>query len=106
MSRTHIYLAAAIAGAVLPYVCFLNYFAEMGIGPSFLFAIFANGAATGFAVDLSLSSFVFWFWMFPDARAHGIETRWPYVVLNLTIGLSCALPAYLWQRERRGDGAQ
>jgi len=93
-----LYLLAAVAGAVVPYVFFTGFFASHGLDlPAFLRALFANGAAGGFSADLLISSLVFWLFM---AGRSG-PAAWPFVLVNLTIGLSCALPAYLYVCERR-----
>ena len=91
------YLAAAVLGAVVPYVFFVDFFAEHGVVlSSFLGGLFANGAAGGFAADIFISSAVFWGYLIAN-KARWI---WAYVVVNLTIGLSCALPAYLYMQAR------
>jgi hypothetical protein len=90
----------AVLGAVVPYWFLISFFRTEGIGPSFLGAIFANGAATGFTIDLILSSVVFWIFLFREAKRTGVRRPWIYVAVNLTIGLSCALPLFLWARER------
>ncbi len=94
----HLYLVLAIAGAVVPYIFFLQFFAQEGMALSgFVGGLFANGAAGGFAADVLISSAVFWLYMF--SRSDG-PSPWPFVVVNLLIGLSCALPAYLWATSR------
>lgn len=65
----------------------------------FIPALFVNGATSGFTVDLFISSFVFWLFMF--TRQQPGPKPWLYVALNLMIGLSCALPAYLYALEKR-----
>ena len=58
-------------------------------------ALFVNGAAGGLTSDILISSAVFWIFVFrSNTRRPGL-----YVVLNLAIGLSCALPAFLYARE-------
>ena len=90
-----IYLVLAIVGAVVPYVFFVQFFGEHGVSlAGFLGGLFVNGAAGGFAADVFISSAVFWVYMF--SRKEG-PSPWLYVVVNLTIGLSCALPLYLWK---------
>lgn len=97
-----IYLALAIVGALIPYAFFAQHFGSEGISLSaFVSALFANPAAGGFTSDLLISSFVFWIAMFQRRRRSDAPPPWIFVVLNLTIGLSCALPAYLYARERR-----
>lgn len=99
-----LYLLLAVAGAVVPYVFFLQHFSTAGFGlGDFLGALFVNGAAGGFTADLLISSAVFWIYLF--SRGEGARAL-VFVVINLTIGLSCALPAYLYLRAREaGDAA-
>ena len=94
------YLIAAIVGAVVPYVFFIEFFASEGIVlSSFLGALFANGAAGGFSADVFISSGVFWGYLLAK------KEKWVavYILVNLTIGLSCALPAYLYQQARNAE---
>lgn len=96
MSRKNLYLGLAFAGAIVPYIYFIQHFADVGFGlGDFMSALFANPAAGGFTADLLITSFVFWIAMF-HRRSLGKGPR-PllFIILNLTIGLSCALPAYL-----------
>ena len=94
----NVYLILAIAGAVVPYLFFFGHFSAEGVDlGGFLRAVFANGAAGGFTADLLISSLVFWIYMFTATEG---PKPWLFIVLNLTIGLSCALPAYLYGRER------
>lgn len=99
----NVYLLLAVVGAVLPYVFFIQHFSTVGIGlPAFLAAVFDNPAAAGAATDLVISSVVFWVLLFgtgDGARA------WYLVPLNLLIGLSCALPLWLYLRAREVDTA-
>ncbi len=102
MSRRSIYLILAILGAVAPWFFFLHFFGAHGHFAGFIPALFVNGAAAGFTTDLLISSAVFWIFLFGDAPDSKVARPWLYVVLNLAIGLSCALPLYLWAREGRG----
>ena len=89
----HVYLGCAIVGAVIPYLFFFDFFVDQGINlPAFVQALFVNGAAGGFTADLLITSAVFWLYMFSKQE----PKLWLFVLLNLTIGLSCALPAYLF----------
>ena len=96
----NIYLSATIAGALIPYLFFVDFFLAEGLAlPTFLLGIFANGAAGGFAADVLISSAVFWLYLFNKK-----ESRvWVYVLLNLTIGLSCALPYYLYVKTKEAE---
>ena len=97
----NLYLAMAVIGAIVPYIFFLGFFGESGVDlVGFVGALFVNGAAGGFAADLLITSAVFWIYMF---SREGGPSPWPFVVLNLAIGLSCALPAYLYTLARRAE---
>ena len=100
MNRASLYLLLAVFGTLIPYACFALWFSERGIGLSFLHAAVGNGVAAGFTADLVISSLAFWLWLAADARERDAGPIWPFVLLNVTVGLSCALPAWLWRRER------
>ena len=102
MSRKKIYLLLAIGGAIVPYIFFIQHFADAGFGlDDFLNALFVNGASGGFTADLLISSLVFWIFMIARSTdGEGPKPFW-FIMINLTIGLSCALPAYLYANEGR-----
>ena len=98
------YLFAAVIGAIVPGIFFLQFIRLNGLDlPAFISALFVNGAAGGFSLDLLISSFVFWGYMFQQTKNNSAPRPWLFVALNLGIGLSCALPAYLYAREKAGD---
>jgi ketosteroid isomerase-like protein len=94
------YLVLAVLGAVLPWAFFLGFSAAGGTAAGFVPALFVNGAAGGFTADLLVSSVAFWVFLFTDARRRRVGRPWLYVAVNLFVGLSCALPLYLWRRAR------
>ena len=96
-----LYLSLAIIGAIVPYIFFLQFIQLEGINiPLFISSLFVNGAAGGFSADLLVSSFIFWIFMFQQLRKANNPKPYLFIALNLTIGLSCALPAYLYAREK------
>lgn len=97
-----IYLIAAIIGIIIPGFFFFQFIQLNGVNlPAFISALFVNGAAGGFSADLLISSFVFWAFMFQQQKMSNAPTPWLFIALNLGIGLSCALPAYLYAVETR-----
>ncbi len=95
-----IYLVAAIIGTIIPCFFFFQFIQLNGVNlPDFISALFVNGAAGGFSADLLLSSFVFWVFMFQQRKMSNAPKPWLFIALNLGIGLSCALPAYLYAIE-------
>ena len=96
----NLYLVLAIVGAIVPYVFFMGFFQSEGMAlGTFVEALFVNGAAGGFSADLLFTSFVFWLFMFMQAKSDSGPKPYLFIALNLLIGLSCALPAYLYARE-------
>jgi hypothetical protein len=96
----NVYLIMAVVGAVVPYWFFGQFVASEGIDlGGFVAGLFANGASGGFSADLLLSSFAFWLAMYQQKQKGKGPGLLPFVALNLLIGLSCALPAYLYARE-------
>jgi hypothetical protein len=95
------YLFAAIVGAIVPGLFFAQFIQLHGVNlPAFISALFVNGAAGGFSSDLLISSLVFWAYMFQQTKTNPTPKPWLFMALNLGIGLSCALPAYLYAREK------
>lgn len=95
-----LYLLLAIIGAIVPYVFFFQFIEAEGMNiPAFISALFVNGAAGGFSADLLLTSFIFWLFMFQQVKESNGPKPYIFIILNLAIGLSCALPAYLYARE-------
>lgn len=91
----NLYLIASIIGAIVPYIFFIDFFISDGID-GFATSLFVNGAAAGFTADLLITSSVFWIYMI----ANKTPQVWLYILINLSIGLSCALPFYLYRREK------
>ena len=96
-----LYLLLAIIGAVVPYIFFFQFIQVEGVNlPAFISGLFVNGAAGGFSSDLLLTSFIFWLFMFQQVKESNGPKPYIFIILNLAIGLSCALPAYLYAREK------
>jgi len=101
MNMKTIYLALAIVGAVVPYAFFVQQMQLTGFDlRDFMAAAFANPVAAGFASDLFISSFIFWIVIFRRRISANGPKPALFIILNLLIGLSCALPAYLYAHEK------
>ena len=97
MNIKSVYMVLAIVGAIVPYVFFMQHFGAAGFGLfDFISALFVNSDASGFTTDLLITSLVFWIAMHQHWRSgKGLNPAF-FILLNLAIGLSCALPAYLY----------
>ena len=95
------YLILAILGFILPYSQLVSFLANNGLDLSLFWSqLSANRISTDFAFDLAISSIVFWVFVFVEGKRINLKFPWLYVVLNLVIGLSFALPLFLWMRTR------
>lgn len=100
--RKNVYLILAIVGFALPYYFFVSFLATNGFQfRVFLQQLFATPISSMFAVDLFISSVVFLVYLRREAARYNIGKRWLYTVVLLTVGLSCALPLFLYVRESR-----
>ncbi len=102
MKLRNIWLLLAIIGAVAPWFFLLSHWVDNPVSiAGFFAAAGANDVATAFASDLVVSSLVFWVFIF--SRRPAGPNPWPFVVINLFIGLSCALPLYFWAAGRESE---
>lgn len=94
------YLVSAIVGTVIPWLFFATFISTEGLDiPLFVTSLFANGAAGGFSADVLISIVVFWVWSYTDSRQHEVKRWWLVLPAGFTVGLSLALPLYLYLRE-------
>lgn len=96
-----VYLFLAIIGAIVPYIFYFQFIGSEGINfPLFITSLFENNAAAGFTTDVLLATAVFWVFIFQRAKQQKGSKPLLFLVLSFTIGLSCALPAYLYANEK------
>ena len=102
MTKKNIFLILAILGFIVPYYFFLQLPSdENGFNlPLLIQPFFANNFMKGAAMDLTISVIVFWVFAFVEASRLGMKNPWVYVLATLLVGLSFALPLFLYFRER------
>jgi len=92
-----LYAALAVPGFLLPMSQLLPFIRQSGFDlMAFMAQPFVNPASSMFALDLLVSCVVFWTFVFFERQ---VRHRWLYVALTLLVGLSFALPLFLWARE-------
>ena len=102
-----LYLLAAILGAILPLSQLVPFLTTHGLDLKLFFTfLFSNGVSGFFGMDVIVSSFVLWLFVFAEGRRVGMRRLWVYVVCNLAVGVSLALPLFLLFRERTLDRKQ
>ena len=102
MTRKNIFLVLAILGFVAPYLFFVQVPPESLADFSGLIQpLFANNFMKGVAMDLTVSVIVFWTFVFVEGSRIQMKYLWVYLLATLTVGLSFALPLFLYFRERK-----
>jgi hypothetical protein len=96
-------LALAVVGLVVPWYYNLQYFAGGGgvMPGAFFGAAFANALTTAITLDVYIAAFAFSVAVAMDGAAGA--RRWWALPATFLIGLSFALPGYLWWRMRRAQ---
>ena len=97
------YLVLAIAGAILPMIAVTGAFGGEPLpAPQYwLQALYVNVGTAAAFTDLSWASLVFWVFAFQESGRLGMGHAWIWIPLNCVIGLSFALPMFLYMRARR-----
>ena len=99
------YLIAAIIGAIAPYATYFGYLAYVPGASGVLSLAWGSPIAAATLVDFTISCLVFWPFVFAESRRFGIRYWWLFIVANIFIGLSFALPAFLYVREQKRSRA-
>jgi len=96
------YLLAFIVGTAIPLYFIAGFIrGNGGVDLSlFISDLFASKASSTFSSDLLICSLVFWVFMVFDKKTKDIPHFLLFILLNLTIGLSSALPLYLFFKEK------
>ncbi len=99
MTRGGLYLGMTIAGFVIPWLFLFNFILSGNTAPSLFFSLlFANAVSSAVSADLLLSALVFWLFVSHEGRCIGMQWLWVYPVAAIGIGLSFALPLFLYAR--------
>jgi hypothetical protein len=97
-----LYAILAAIGLILPYATFGWFLSVYGFNLPLIFSqLFGNQVLLAFAVDLTISIVVFWIYLYRECRRYQIGYWWLFVLASIVIGLSFALPAFLYVREPR-----
>jgi hypothetical protein len=102
MTKKNTYLILAIIGFIAPYYFFLQLSGENGFDiPALIQPLFANNLLRGVAMDFMVSVIVFWVYVFAEANKLQMKNPWLYLLATLLVGMSFALPLFLYFRERK-----
>ena len=100
--KKNIFLLLAILGFIAPYYFISRFLFENSFNTALLFQqMFLNTGTIAFAADLLISVLAFWVFVFIESSRLRMQNAWLYLVATLLVGLSFALPLFLYFRERR-----
>ncbi|MGA2743782.1 MAG: DUF2834 domain-containing protein [Candidatus Sulfotelmatobacter sp.] len=94
------YLILCVAGFLLPYWQFVPWVLQHGLDlPLFVRELFANRIGGFFAMDVIVSAVALLVFKQNEGKRLPIRRGWLVVVAELTVGVSLALPLFLYLRE-------
>ena len=97
-----VYLVLCILGTLLPYTQFVPFLRDHGLDlPLLLEQLFSNRIGGFFGLDVIVSTVVLWFLVYFEGRRTKVRRLWLPIAASLTVGVSLALPLFLYLRERR-----
>jgi hypothetical protein len=98
----YFYLSMAIAGFFLTYGLGVAFVMLHGwnIGLFWNWSI-GNPAGASVVADATLSTFVFWAFVYRESQRIGMKRWWAYVLATFILGLIAPLGIYLYQREKQ-----
>src|SRR5438034_1344498 len=101
MKPKHLYLVFCFLGIALPYSQLLPWIAQHGLHLRLLVQeLFVNRISSFFALDVIISSAVLLIFMRIESSRIGVR-RLPSVLALVAVGVSLALPLFLYLRELR-----
>lgn len=100
-----LYLALAVAGAVLPWLANLDYLRAYP-GGGFDIGLFialanVNPAAQSLSRDLAIGSSAVLIWIVVESRRLRLRGLWLVLLCCFTLAFACGAPLFLYLRERR-----
>lgn len=99
-----LYLAIAVVGAIVPIALGVIFLQKHGLDAGeFVRQPFETTVGTLALLDLTISSVAFWVWVAREAPRLGIRNWGLFLAANVLVGLSFALPLFLYVRRRKLD---
>jgi hypothetical protein len=78
----------------------MPWFWEHGLNLGlFVRELFASRISAFFGLDVLVSSFVLWIFIFAEGRRLGMRGLWVPVIASLLVGVSLGLPLFLYMRQ-------
>jgi uncharacterized protein DUF2834 len=106
MKPRHWYLGLCVLGTLLPYSQLLPFLRDHGLDLRlFVEQLLVNRISSFFGLDVIVSSVVLWVFVYIDGRRRRVRHSWAPVAASLAVGVSLALPLFLYLREAPSERA-
>lgn len=101
-STKSLYLFLMIVGSIAPWFWLLQDPTALLSPTLFLQRAFENNIAAALTSDLLISAIAFFYFAWIELKRLGVSRLWVLVYVGLTfgVGLSCAMPFFLYRREQ------
>lgn len=100
MRLRHFYLLLCFLGLVAPYSQLIPWVLDHGINmPLFVRELFATRISAFFGLDVLVSAIVLIVFVAAEGRRLRMRSRWLPILALLLVGVSLALPLFLYLRE-------
>lgn len=100
MKPKTIYLVLCLLGTILTYWQFLPWVVEHGLNLRLLVQeLFVNRISAFFGMDVIMSAVTVVMFLRIESSRQRIKARWLPILALLTVGVSLALPLFLYMRE-------
>ena len=107
MRLRHVYLILCAFGLLLPYSQLVPWGTAHGLDLSLLVReLFANRIGAFFGLDVVVSAVVLCVFVRVEGRRLGMRGLWLPVVAVLAVGVSLALPLFLYLRQAHLDATE
>jgi hypothetical protein len=98
----YLYLVLCVLGVALPCSQLFPFLTEHGLNLGLMVEqLFANRISAFFGLDVVVSSLVLWVFVITEGRRRRMKYLWAYIACNLAVGVSLALPLFLYMRARK-----
>jgi hypothetical protein len=100
MKFKYVYLLLAVLGLILPMSQFIIFLQKYGLNIRYMLELLvANSISRFFVLDLVIASLAFLSFVIIEGSRIKMKFIWIYILSTLGIGLSFALPLFLFARE-------
>jgi hypothetical protein len=101
MRLRRVYLLLCLFGVAAPYVELIPWLSQHGFQLNLLIReLFATRIWAFFGLDVVVSAIVLFVFIFADRCAIRVRHAWLAIVATLLVGVSLALPLFLYMRQR------